>query len=118
MIAQRGEDWQSNLLAVEGLQVTKENFSEAVEVLERRFGNKQVIVNSHMEELTAMKEVTDKNDIKGLRTFYDKVEMNLRSLRALGVNPDHYGSLLVPMLKKRLPGEIILLLSRKFDSNL
>ena len=88
-------------LAIEGLPVTADNFSEAVQLLEQRFGNKQVIVNSHMEELTDMKEVDDKDDTKGLRALHDKVEKNLRSLRSLGVNPDHYGSLLVPMLKNR-----------------
>ena len=88
-------------LAIEGLPVTADNFSEAIQLLEQRFGNKQVIVNSHMEELTEMREVVDKDDTKGLRALYDKVEKNLRSLRSLGVNPDHYGSLLVPMLKNR-----------------
>ena len=101
----------------EGLEVTKDNFVQAIELLERRFGNKQVIVNSHMEELSSIKSVTDKDDTVGLRHFFDSVEMNLRSLRALGVDPDNYGSLLVPMLKKRLPDEIVLLLSRKFDSS-
>ncbi len=104
-------------LAIEGFEVTQENFRQAYELLERRFGNKQVIVNCHMEELSTIAAVTNKDDTAGLRAFYDKVEMNLRSLRSLGVDPDNYGSLLVPMLKKKLPGEVVLLLSRKFDSS-
>ena len=104
-------------MAVEGFAVTKDNFKEAVKLLERRFGNTQVIVNSHMEELSSIAAVNSKDDTVGLRTFHDKVEMNLRSLHSLGVDPDNYGSLLVPMLKKKIPNEVVLLLSRQFDSN-
>ena len=53
-------------LAIEGLPVTNDNFSEALELLERRFG--------HMEELTDMRAVDDRDDTKGLRALYDKVE--------------------------------------------
>ena len=75
------------LRAIDGLAVTNENYSEAYEILEKRFGNKLVIVNSHMEELCLIEAVEDKDDTKGLRKLYDTVEVNLRSLRALGVDP-------------------------------
>ena len=102
---------------LEGLAVTNENFKEAVQLLESRYGNKQVIVNSHMEELIKINPVKGKDDTKGLRELYDKVETNLRGLQAFDVDPDSYGCLLIPVMKKKLPGEINLLLSRKFDSN-
>ena len=50
-----------------------------------------------------------------LREFHDKIETNLRSLRAIGIQADTYGYILVPMLKNKLPKEINLLLSRTFD---
>ena len=43
--------------------------------------------------------------------------MNLRSLETLGIEPSSYGSLLVPVVKAKLPNEVNLLLSRKFESN-
>ena len=104
------------LRAIDGLAVTNDNYSEAYEILGKRFGNKQVIVNSHMEELCTIDAVEDEDDTKGLRKLYDTVEVNLRSLRALKVDPQQYGTLLVPIIKKALPGEVVLLLSRKFDS--
>ena len=97
------------LRAIDGLAVTNENYSEAYEILEKRFGNKQMIVNSHMEELCSIIPVEDKDDTKGLRRLYDTVEVNLRSLRALKVDPKQYGTLLVPMLKNALPTEVVLL---------
>ena len=47
--------------------------------------------------------------------MYDKIETNLRSLRAIGIQADTYECILVPMLKNKFPKEINLLLSRKFD---
>jgi hypothetical protein len=103
--------------AVEGLEVTGDNFKEAMQILEGRFGNKQLIVNSHMEEIVQVEAVTEADDPKCLRAFYDKVEVQLRSLRTLGVDPETHGMLLIPIMKGKLPEEINLLLCRKFDSN-
>ena len=47
--------------------------------------------------------------------MYNKIETNLRRLRAIGIQADTYGCILVSVLKNKLPKEINLLLSRKFD---
>ena len=104
------------LRAITGLSLTGNNYAEALEILQQRYGNKQVIVNSHMDELVNIAAVTSMNATKKLRELYDKVETNLRSLQALGVDPKSYGCLLVPILKTKLPTEIVLIISRKFDA--
>ena len=103
--------------AIRGLAATEANYMEALEILERRYGNKQVIVNSHMYELIKLPQVTDANNTKNLRQLYDEIETNLRSLKSLGVKPDSCGCLLVPILLSKLPNTLNLRLSRKFDSN-
>ena len=45
-------------------------------------------------------------DTKNLRTFYDTCEANIRGLEALGVKTETYGSLLIPILLKKIPEEI------------
>jgi len=104
------------LRSITGLSLTGNNYAEALEILQQRYGNKQVIVNSHMDELVNIAAVTNMNATKKLRELYDKVETNLRSLQALGVDPKSYGCLLVPILKTKLPAEIVLIISRKFDA--
>ena len=104
-------------IAIQGLDITAENYDEAKEILEERFGNKQVIVNSHMEELVKIPGVAKSEDVKDLRLVYDKIEIHLRSLRTLEVDPETHGMLLIPLLKRKLPSDINLILSRKFDSN-
>ena len=49
--------------------------------------------------------------------FHDKIEMNLQSLEAIRVEPESYGCLLVPMIKDKIPNELNIHTSRKFDAS-
>ena len=71
--------------AVKGLAVTTENYEEALQVLDERYGNFQIIVNSHSEELAELPVVHNNDDTPKLRGLYDKIETNLRTLRAIGI---------------------------------
>lgn len=53
------------------------------------------------------------NHTKALRHLYDVIESNVRSLRALGVAADSYGSLLSSVLMNKLPNELRLIISSK-----
>ena len=44
--------------AIAGLSITSANYEEAISILKRRFGNKQIITNKHMEGLLNMAPVT------------------------------------------------------------
>ena len=61
------------------------------------------IVNSHFGKLTKLPVVYNDDDTTKLRELYDKIKTNLRSLRAIGIQADTYGCILVPMLKNKLP---------------
>ena len=99
--------------AISGLTLTSANYEEAIGVLEKRFGNKQLIINRHMDLLLNLDAVTSHNDLKGLRKLYDVVESNVRGLRALGVQSSSYGGLLSPVLISKLPTELRLIVSRE-----
>ena len=59
--------------------------ANAIDILKERFGNKQLIISSHMEALLKLKPVTEFSDIKGMRAVLDKVEIQVRGLQALGI---------------------------------
>ena len=99
--------------AISGLTLTSANYEEAIGVLKKRFGNKQLIVNRHMDLLLNLNTVTSQHDLKGLRKLYDVVESNVRGLRALGVQSSSYGGLLTPILISKLPTELRLIISRE-----
>ena len=98
---------------ISGLTLTYANYEEAVAVLKRRFGNKQQIVNWHMEALLELEAVTSIHDIQPLRTLCDKIESHVRSLNSLGVPSSSYGSLLSSIVMNKMPQEIRLIVSRK-----
>ena len=105
----------SSYEAIEGLPITGENYKKALEILETRYSNKQLCISTHMENLMKMQPVTSIHDIKGIRTLYDKLEANLRALDTLGISSSAYGDLLIPILIKKIPEELRLIITRQFD---
>ena len=103
--------------SIKGLPAKGDNYAEAISILEQRYGNVQVIVNSHMDALIKLPQVVNEKQTKKIRQLYDQIETNLRSLKSLGVKPESYGCLLVPILLSKLPPSLNLHLSRKFDSS-
>ena len=69
-----------------------------------------------MDNLLKLTVVSSVNDVKGIRQLYDKTEIHIRGLHALGVEAQQYGSLLVPVLLSKVPREIRLIISREFDT--
>ena len=93
---------------VAGLALTSANYEKAVDLLKQRFGQKQVIINSHMDHLLNLTPVTDSRDLWKLRKLYDTIEQDVRGLESLGVPVTSYGSLLVSVLQSRLPTDILI----------
>ena len=101
------------LSAITGLALTEPNYANAVDILKGRFGNKQLIISSHMEAFLKLKPVTALSDIKGMRAALDKVEIQVRALQALAIESDQYGGLLIPIFMAKLPDELRLIVSRE-----
>ena len=97
--------------ALECLPIIEDNYLEAREILEKRFGNKQLIVSTHMNTLLKLKEVRNTN-VKELRSLFDKIEANVRALSSLGVSRDEFGPLLIPIILEKLPDMIRLQVTR------
>ncbi len=92
-------------------------YPEAVEILKKRFGNKQMIIAKHMETLLNTDAITSDNHLRDLRHLYDIVETHVRSLKSLGVEATSYGSMLTPVLLTKLPPDLRLIVSRKMLSD-
>ena len=105
------------LEAISGLTLTGSNYDEAIQILQIRFGNKQLIINRHMEQFLNVDGVSSQHDMKDLRQLYDVIESNVRSLKSLGVKAESCGSLLSSVLMTKLPSELRLIVSRKFSDS-
>ena len=99
--------------AIARLTLSEANYSEAVAILTKRFGNRQQIVTKHMDALMGLEAVTSNRNLKGLRRLYDLVESHTRSLHSLGIPSSSYGSLLSSVFMNKLPQEIREVISRE-----
>lgn len=99
--------------AIAGLTLSSTNYRETIEILKKRFGNRQMIISRHMKILLNLSAVSREHDLRGLRWLYNEVEANVRSLKALGVGRDSYGTMLTSVLLTKLPPEIRLMVTRK-----
>ena len=57
--------------AIAGLTLSSANYQEAIEILQNRFGNKQLIIAKHMELLLNVEAVQSDQNLKALRRLYD-----------------------------------------------
>ena len=98
---------------INGFSLTNSNYEKALRLLKERFGNEKFIVSTHMNNLLKIKPVTRDRDVKGLRTLYDNIESQARSLESLGIDSKNYGALLAPVIMEKIPHYIRLIINRK-----
>ena len=103
---------KSALQAIEGFSPTNENYTEAWNLLNDRYGNEQYIIACHMKKLVKFKPVIHPG-VKDLSILYDAVENHVWSLNSLKISYQHFGLLLIPIVLERLPNTIKLEISRK-----
>ena len=70
-----------------------------------------------MTKFVQLPRIRSSNDVSDLRKIYDEVEFSVRNLKLLKVETSSYGSLLVPLLNKKLPNNICFNLARKFKDD-
>lgn len=67
----------------------------------------------HIETLLNIDPVTSDQNLRGLRKLYNDVEANTRSLKAMGVGPETYVTMLSSVLLGKLPSSLRSVVSRK-----
>lgn len=101
--------------AIAGLSLTSASYEHSVEVLKKRFGQRHILVSSHMQALIDLSSPT--NTLEGLRRFHDQIESHIRSLTSLERSTDTYGAMLVPFLLRKLPVDTIRNLAREHENS-
>lgn len=89
------------LEAIEGLSINSSNYIIAIDILKERFGNKQKLINSHIESLKSLSCL----DVcaESLQNFLDKLNLHVRVLDTLGIPKDSYSVLLIPIYATKFP---------------
>ena len=101
--------------AITALPRTEDNYETSIDILRDRFGKPQLLISNHMETLLKLPIVSSVHQTKKLRDLYDKIEINIRSLKELSIEAESFGNLSVPVMEK-VPSELRLIISSKFGS--
>jgi hypothetical protein len=89
---------------IKGLPLISQNYQEAMELLQNRYGKKEFLVNAYTQAILEIEPPA--NDVHSLRRFHDQLETLLRGLKSLATTDGTSGSMLVAIIKKKLPLEI------------
>ena len=97
--------------ALQGFEVTDEKYAHAKETSEKRFGNQQTIIGTHMKALLSIEGHKNMKTAE-LRELYHNDNVHIRGLEALGISSDKYGCLLIPVILTSMPEDINLIVAR------
>lgn len=92
-------------MRVEGIMATEDNYNLLVETLQDNYGDKTAIKNAHCVALVTM--VKPLHTASALRTFYDSLMSDMRSLTTLDLPTTRYGDFYVPILLEKIPEKLL-----------
>lgn len=86
---------------LESLEVTRDNYKVAWQLLKDRFENKNLIIQSHLKALIDVQPVTKESN-QSLRKLLDNTEKHLRALNALGEPVKTWDRLIIFFIGRKL----------------
>ena len=90
------------LKSIQGIPVTGDGYTQAVEALRERFELDDVRRETLLKNLLNMPSVRH-NDLKAMRSLIDHLSAHTRALGTLGVTTESLSSLLLPIAKEKIP---------------
>ncbi|XP_077528119.1 uncharacterized protein LOC144139709 [Haemaphysalis longicornis] len=99
--------------AIAGHPPTAPCYNDAVQLLKKRFGNEELLIQEHFKKLIDLKPVRSSEDVRGLRRLHDTLAAHIRGLETLGRKLETFSSMLLPIAQRALPGDLLLDYSRK-----
>ena len=101
--------------SIAGLSITNQNYEEAVEILQHRYGDRQFAISQHLDTLVDLPKIDSADDLRKLRTLFNKTEAVVRTLTGIGESMESYRTLLTPIIMKKIPTDLPLMLSQELS---
>ena len=67
------------LASISCLSLASKNYNQAIEILEKRYGNKQLLITSHTNHLLSIAPITSTSDIKEIREPMTKLKQTCKT---------------------------------------
>ena len=100
--------------SIAGFPLIESNYLGSIKLLKERFGQPHRTVSAHMQALLNIPSPA--NNLLSLKHFCDTLETHIRALEALGKSHDSYGDILVPIIRKKLPSDLIKTITRQHEA--
>ena len=104
-------------VCISNFELRAENYGPAVQLLEDRYGHKNVLRKAHLDSLEKLAPVSNSRDIPRLKRLYEDVESHYKALLAVNVMPHEYMATIVPKLLEKLPIDIRIKINETKDEN-
>lgn len=88
-------------LLVNNLDLSSNNYSIAWQLISERYDNQKLLVNNHLQSLFDL-ELMSTESGSLLRNMVDVINKNLRALATLGEPTDHWDTIIVFLMSKKL----------------
>ena len=99
------------------LTLSLEDYARAVNILDERYGKKQILISSQMDVLAKLPRMTSMSEIPNLRKILNSLETSVRNLTELNVEMNSYGTFLTSIIFARISNEMRIISSRKFKND-
>nr|XP_022909145.1 uncharacterized protein LOC111420399 [Onthophagus taurus] len=86
---------------IASLEITRDNYKIARDLLKERFENKEKIIKTHVSALFELPAITKESHMH-LRRLLDDYNRHTRALKALGEPVEQWGTLLIHILARKL----------------
>jgi hypothetical protein len=90
---------------VEGIAVVAETYEETKKILKARYGDKNRIIQSHLDYLKDIRPIQHATP-EELNTTYIECNRHIHALRSLGEDVNGYGRVLAPKILRAFPDDI------------
>ena len=76
----------------------------------------KLMIYSYISKLLKLENITDVKDVSRLRKLFDTIDIQVRNLKNVGYEPERYGPLLISIITSKIPDDLNLITSKRFDS--
>ena len=101
---------------ISSIKLANQKYNVCLNLLKERCEDKQLMIHSQISKILKLENITQVQDVSGLRKLLDTIDIQVQSLKNLGHEPDRHEPLLIPIITSKLPDDLNLIISRKFDS--
>ncbi|GBM87598.1 hypothetical protein AVEN_119528-1 [Araneus ventricosus] len=104
------------LKVVSGFELSSENYDNCIKILKDRVRRKHVIISPYMNKIINIEHVRNSSSLNALRRLYDDLITSVRNLEAMLVTSGSYSCMLIPMVLKKIPYDMVPEFNRKKGS--